>query len=406
MYRAVILVLALTFVPAVVTAQQPCTTDARHVVNELYRHMLERQADPASAGWIQQLERGQMTVRDVVRAIATSREYTQRFIHTEPGERTPYERSVARFYRHILGRQPDAEGQQAFAQIAQRSGPNAVVDRLLNSREYNAQFGDWGVPGSGGLVFCAPAGAARGQASAAPPAESRTAARRFRGMDRNSDGVITREEWRGSDRSFEVHDWNNDGVLSRSEVDAGAARAGRTVEDEEFERDERFEFLDVNNNGQIELREWHGSAAAFDRLDLNNDNRLSRAEFTTLAGTRTVSTTGQRFTVDPRERWMDTGVTVERGDVIMFDMSGTVRLSDDPNDVAGPAGAHSGRRAPQSPLRAELAGALIGRIGTTEFAIGNQRSIAAPASGRLFLGVNDDHLADNQGHFEVFVSVR
>ena len=44
MYRAAVLVCALVF-PSVAAAQQPCTTDGRQVVNELYRHMLERQAD-------------------------------------------------------------------------------------------------------------------------------------------------------------------------------------------------------------------------------------------------------------------------------------------------------------------------------------------------------------------------
>jgi hypothetical protein len=194
-----------------------------------------------------------------------------------------------------------------------------------------------------------------------------------------------------------------------NEVYRHSARNGRTVEDETFDREEEFHFLDVNNNGRIETREWHGSVAAFDRLDVNNDNRLSRAEFTGVGGgtgARVAPTTGTRIIVDARERWVDTGVTVQRGDVLTFDANGTVQLSIDGDDVAGPAGAHSGRRAPQAPLPANLAGALVGRIGNTEFAIGNQPSMTAPASGRLFFGVNDDHLADNEGQFEVFVSVR
>ena len=64
MYRPVILFLALTLSPAFAMAQQPCTTDARQVVNELYRHMLERTADAGSAGWVQDLESGRSTVRD------------------------------------------------------------------------------------------------------------------------------------------------------------------------------------------------------------------------------------------------------------------------------------------------------------------------------------------------------
>ena len=40
---------------------------------------------------------------------------------------------------------------------------------------------------------------------------------RFRGMDRNGDGVITRDEWRGNDKSFRKHDRNGDGVISAAD---------------------------------------------------------------------------------------------------------------------------------------------------------------------------------------------
>ena len=43
---------------------------------------------------------------------------------------------------------------------------------------------------------------------------------RFAAMDENRDGVITRQEWRGSAQSFQTHDWNGDGVLSGDEVRA------------------------------------------------------------------------------------------------------------------------------------------------------------------------------------------
>jgi EF hand domain-containing protein len=41
---------------------------------------------------------------------------------------------------------------------------------------------------------------------------------RFRAMDTDNDGVITRAEWRGNDQSFREHDLNHDGVLSGEEV--------------------------------------------------------------------------------------------------------------------------------------------------------------------------------------------
>jgi Ca2+-binding EF-hand superfamily protein len=413
MFRAVIFSLAVVLAPSLVAAQQNCTTDARHVINELYRHMLERGADAGSASWVSQLESGRMTVRDVVRQIATSPEYTQRFVYTETGEGTPYERSVARLYRHILGRQPDAAGQQAFASIAQRQGANAVIDRILSSREYNEQFGDWGVPGSGGVRFCGNNAVSSSQTSAAVSSDVvPVGQRRFRGMDRNNDGVISRQEWRGSARSFQVHDWNNDGVISGSEINQTMARNGRTVEDEEFDRVDEFLNLDVNNNGRIEAREWHGSVAAFNRLDVNNDDRLSEAEFRGQVTTANsvfgqTGTSGSSITVDARQRWIDTGITVQQGQLVMFDVSGDVRLSDDQNDIARSGGALSGRRAPDGPLPNQAAGALIGRIGNGDvFGIGNQRSIRAPGSGRLYLSVNDDFLGDNAGHFNVQVNVQ
>ena len=156
MYRAVMLFLALTFSPAVVAAQQPCTTDARQVVDELYRHMLERGADAGSAHWAQQLESGRMTVRELVRQIAKSEEHTQRFWRQEAGEETPYFRAVGTLYRHILGRQPDAAGARSWAEQGARSGVSAIVNQIAGSREYDNQFGDWGVPGSGGIRYCAP----------------------------------------------------------------------------------------------------------------------------------------------------------------------------------------------------------------------------------------------------------
>ena len=44
------------------------------------------------------------------------------------------------------------------------------------------------------------------------------------------------------------------------------------------DRDDRFDNLDVNRNGRVEKSEWHGSLDAFEWLDRNRDNVLSRAE--------------------------------------------------------------------------------------------------------------------------------
>lgn len=333
MLRAVAFIGVLLFSPAVVAAQAPCTTDARRVVDEIYRHMLERAPDPGSADHVDRLAGGSVTVRDLVRLVATSPEHMQRFF--SPGEgREAHERAVGTLYRHLLGRQPDAAGARAFAELAATRGAGAVIDDILASPEYQQSFGDNGVPGSGGLRYCA------SERTTRTPAASQADEMRFHEMDRNNDGVIARNEWRGSAQSFRVHDWNGDGLLSGDEVRAGAGRRESSLEDRDFDpavedrvpawseagfsnidrnrdgritsnewyydiqafrradrnrdgtlsraeflatgvdddRDDRFEYLDVNANGRIERNEWHGSRDGFDILDRNNDNVLNRAE--------------------------------------------------------------------------------------------------------------------------------
>jgi hypothetical protein len=88
--------------------------------------------------------------------------------------------------------------------------------------------------------------------------------------------------------------------------------------------------------------------------------------------------------------------------------TGTIQLSDDTNDIATPNGAKSGRYAANAALKNVLAGGLIGRIGPTgtPFGIGENATFAAPASGLLYLGVNDDGYGDNRGSFQVQVTVK
>ena len=120
-----------------------------------------------------------------------------------------------------------------------------------------------------------------------------------------------------------------------------------------------------------------------------------------------VATSGDFIRVEGAQAWTDTGITVRAGDTINFDAQGTVRLSNNRNDIAGAGGTLSGRREANAPLPNQVAGALIARIGNSPpLFIGNRRSVRAPFGGRLYLGVNDDYLNDNSGDFQVTVTVQ
>lgn len=102
--------------------------------------------------------------------------------------------------------------------------------------------------------------------------------------------------------------------------------------------------------------------------------------------------------------WVSTGLNVRKGDWVTFTTTGEVQLSDNSADRARPAG--TSRVAKLSQLPSVNAGALIGRIGMSgqPFGIGDQASVPMPASGVLYLSVNDDERSDNAGEFVVVAS--
>lgn len=119
---------------------------------------------------------------------------------------------------------------------------------------------------------------------------------RFQGMDTDNDGVITRDEWRGSDESFRQHDTNHDNVLSGNEVWVPIGREREDAQDRSRreERIARFNRLDTDLDGRIALREWTGSRASFDAIDRNHNEFLSRTEFIEYSLDRPVGTSGSQ----------------------------------------------------------------------------------------------------------------
>jgi hypothetical protein len=106
--------------------------------------------------------------------------------------------------------------------------------------------------------------------------------------------------------------------------------------------------------------------------------------------------------VEANRDWTDTGITVRRGERLMFNSTGNINLAQ------GLSSGVNGTTATSSanyPVRNAPAGTLIGRVGNSApFVIGSQTELTMPANGRLQLGVNDDHFGDNNGFYSVGVA--
>jgi hypothetical protein len=112
------------------------------------------------------------------------------------------------------------------------------------------------------------------------------------------------------------------------------------------------------------------------------------------------TTGGGGFVVPAQQQWTSTGLQVRRGEWLTFNTSGEIDLGN--ADKARAAGSTQQRLAAGAPVPSAFAGALIGRIGNgPAFVIGDRTTMQMPQAGTLFLGINDDHTADNAGEFRV-----
>jgi phycobilisome core-membrane linker protein len=121
------------------------------LVDRIYRQVLERSilnpdgssTDSGLMYYGEKLQSGEMSVRNVVRALGLSQEYQQRFIIPNVDQD-----GVKLCYKHFLAREPETEGLNYWTKLAETesAGWPAVINGLINSEEYTRRFGDDSVP--------------------------------------------------------------------------------------------------------------------------------------------------------------------------------------------------------------------------------------------------------------------
>ncbi|MFN3362163.1 MAG: phycobilisome rod-core linker polypeptide [Pseudanabaenaceae cyanobacterium] len=109
----------------------------RQVLGNAYVMESERLEVPES-----QFKRGELSVREFVRAVAKSDLYRSRFF-----ENVPRYRAIELNFRHLLGRAPlDLEEMRYHSNILDTEGFEAEIDSYINSDEYQTVFGEYVVP--------------------------------------------------------------------------------------------------------------------------------------------------------------------------------------------------------------------------------------------------------------------
>lgn len=121
------------------------TEELESLINGVYRQILgnayvmesERATVPES-----QFKRGELSVREFVRAVAKSDLYRSRFFDT-----CPRYRFIELNFKHFLGRTPDGlEEMRTHSSILDTQGFEAEIDSYLDSDEYQNAYGENIVP--------------------------------------------------------------------------------------------------------------------------------------------------------------------------------------------------------------------------------------------------------------------
>ena len=95
----------------------------------------------------------------------------------------------------------------------------------------------------------------------------------FEAMDKDDDGKVSKEEYRGPAPLFDRLDADKDGFVTKEETAAMAERLRELAA-------KRFQAMDKDDDGKVSKEEYQGPAARFDRLDADKDGFLTESENT------------------------------------------------------------------------------------------------------------------------------
>lgn len=116
---------------------------ATRIAGQLYGSILQRNSDQEGFEWcVDNLTNGTLTVREIIKELCKSEEYREKFLMND----TPNE--IARkFRKKFFGEaNPAPEDVKDTAVLILEMDWRDAIDQLLDSPEYDAKYGDDGIP--------------------------------------------------------------------------------------------------------------------------------------------------------------------------------------------------------------------------------------------------------------------
>jgi hypothetical protein len=114
-----------------------------------------------------------------------------------------------------------------------------------------------------------------------------------------------------------------------------------------------------------------------------------------------------KLAIPGKPTWTDSGIDLVAGQDVLIEAAGEVCTKGDSRvHCGGPEGQAKPAESNLPGFATRGHGGLIAAIGDVRFAVGRELHFSAPVSGRLYLGINDKDDGNNQGRFDVRVTVR
>ncbi len=121
--------------PVVLTLQKSTIDN----LNVIYRRVLQRSVDVDGAKYFGPLlAGGEISPRDVVRELAKSPEFFERYINAKPAQQV-----IKQLFRKFLSRNPENQLViEEHIRIVNEKGWGHLIDMFINSEEYTSRFGN------------------------------------------------------------------------------------------------------------------------------------------------------------------------------------------------------------------------------------------------------------------------